>query len=51
MTLDKILAKHANQIALSRALEVELRKDAVRFFRTIIICKQIFVCSQRSRQW
>ena len=36
MTLDKMLAKHANQIALSRALEVELRKEPVRFFRTIM---------------
>src|ERR1035437_7577132 len=37
VTLDKMLAKHANQIALSRALEVELRKESVRFFRTIIM--------------
>ena len=37
MTLDKMLAKHSCQIALSRALEVEFRKEPVRFFRTIIM--------------
>ena len=37
VTLDKMLAKHANQMVLSRAMEVEFRKDAVRFFRTIVM--------------
>jgi len=37
MTLDRMLAKPANQTCLAQALEVELRKDPVRFFRSIIM--------------
>jgi hypothetical protein len=37
MTLDRMLAKPANQAFLAKALEEELRKNPLRFFRSIIM--------------
>ena len=37
MTLDRMLAKPANQAFLGKALEEELRKNPLRFFRSIIM--------------
>ena len=36
-SLDKLLARKANQKALIQALEADLRADPVRFFKTVIM--------------
>ena len=37
LTLDRMLAKHANQVMLSVELEKDFRENPVRFFKTIIM--------------
>jgi hypothetical protein len=37
LTLDRMLAKHANQVKLAVELEKDFRENPVRFFKTIIM--------------